>query len=188
MSAPLYVALLHHPVVNREGRIVTSSVTNLDIHDIARSARTYEVAGYFVAHPTPGLRALCERVAWHWQDGHGAETNPSRREAMALVHVVPDLDHALTAIERETGEVPVRVATSARDQGRPTLGCCELRARLESSSTPHLILLGTGYGLAREVIDEADLLLAPITGPGSYNHLAVRAAAAILLDRLRGTP
>jgi len=30
------------------------------------------------------------------------------------------------------------------------------------------------------------LRLAPIKGPGKYNHLSVRAAAGIILDRLRG--
>ena len=72
MNAPLYLALLHHPVLNRDGQIVTTSVTNLDIHDIARSARTYDIAGYFVAHPSTGLRALCDRVSWHWQEAESS--------------------------------------------------------------------------------------------------------------------
>ena len=184
MSAPLYLALLHHPVANRDGHIVTTSVTNLDIHDIARSARTYDIAGYFVAHPIDGLRALCERVAWHWTEGHGARTNESRRQAMELVHIVPDLDHVLAAIEDQTGQFPTRVATSARDQARATISFPELRARRTSDPTPQLIILGTGHGLAREVLDQCELLLEPIPGASDYNHLSVRAAAAILLDRL----
>lgn len=186
MSTPLYLALLHHPVVNRTGDVVTTSVTNLDIHDIARSARTYDVAGYFVAHPSTGLRALCERVSWHWQEGYGAKTNESRRLAMELVRVVPDLDHVVAAIERETGRMPIRIATSAREHGRPTISFNALRERLETADEPILVLLGTGYGLAPEVLDGCDALLDPLRGPGDYNHLAVRAAAAILLDRLRG--
>ena len=186
MSAPLYLALLHHPVMNRSGDVVTTSVTNLDIHDIARSARTYEVAGYFVAHPSTGLRALCERVSWHWQEGYGAKTNESRRLAMELVRVVPDLDHIVAAIESETGRMPVRIATSARDHGRPTVSFAALREQLETGEDPLLVLLGTGYGLAADVLDGCETLLEPLHGPGAYNHLAVRAAAAILLDRLRG--
>ena len=34
----LFVALIHHPVVNRNGEIVTSAITSLDIHDIAVQA------------------------------------------------------------------------------------------------------------------------------------------------------
>ncbi len=187
MSAPVYLALLHHPVVNRDGEIVTTSVTNLDIHDIARSACTYDIAGYFVAHPSTGLRALCERVSWHWQEGYGAKINESRRVAMELVHVVPDLEHVLAKIQSETGRAPIQIATSARLHERPTTSFPELRARIENGDQPILILLGTGYGLSPDVVDACDALLAPLRGPGEYNHLAVRAAAAILLDRLRAT-
>lgn len=186
MSAPVYLALLHHPVRNRAGDVVTTSVTNLDIHDIARTAKTYDLSGYFVAHPSTGLRALCDRVTWHWQEGYGAKTNESRRLAMELVRVVPDLDRIQVEIERETGAVPLLVATSARDQGRATVSFPDLRATIESSQRPILLLLGTGYGLTQELVDDCELLLEPIHGPGEYNHLAVRAAAAILLDRLRG--
>ncbi len=186
MTAPLYLALLHHPVLNRSGETVMTSVTNLDIHDIARSARTYDIAGYFVAHPSTGLRALCERVTWHWQDGYGAKINESRRLAMELVHVVPDLEHVLRTIEDATGQAPLRVATSARAHGRPMIPFPDLRARIEEGDQPVLVLLGTGYGLTPEVLDDCDALLEPLRGPGDYNHLAVRAAAAVMLDRLRG--
>lgn len=186
MSAPLYLALLHHPVLNRDGNIVTTSVTNLDIHDIARSARTYEIAGYFVAHPSTGLRALCERVSWHWQDGYGAKVNESRRLAMELVRVVPDLEHVVASVENETGRLPALIATSARSHDRPVVTFADLRARIETTEDPILVLLGTGYGLSPELLDRCEALLEPLRGPGDYNHLAVRAAAAILLDRLRG--
>lgn len=187
MSSSLYLALLHHPVLNRDGNIVTTSVTNLDIHDIARSARTYGISGYFVAHPSTGLRALCERVSWHWQDGYGAKVNESRRLAMELVRVVPDLEHAIASIENETGYLPTLIATSARSHDRPIVTFSDLRARIEVDEAPILLLLGTGYGLSPELLDRCEALLEPLRGPGDYNHLAVRAAAAILLDRLRGT-
>ena len=148
MSAPLYLALLHHPVVNRDDAIVTTSVTNLDIHDIARSARTYDIAGYFVAHPSTGLRALCDRVAWHWQEGYGAKSNESRRLAMELVQIVPDLDHIIAHIEEATTQRPILVATSARTHDRATNSFPEIRSRIETGDTPVLLLLGTGYGLS----------------------------------------
>jgi hypothetical protein len=46
--------------------------------------------------------------------------------------------------------------------------------------------MGTGWGLADQVLDRVDRLLAPIQGAADYNHLSVRSAAAIILDRLFG--
>ncbi len=42
----IYIGLVHHPVRNRHGETVATAVTNLDIHDIARAARTYGIRGY----------------------------------------------------------------------------------------------------------------------------------------------
>jgi hypothetical protein len=49
-----------------------------------------------------------------------------------------------------------------------------------------MILLGTGFGLAPAVREQTDLALEAIRGSGDYNHLSVRAAASIILDRLHG--
>jgi hypothetical protein len=49
-----------------------------------------------------------------------------------------------------------------------------------------LLVLGTGWGLTPEILSRGDVYLEPISGVESYNHLSVRAAAAIMLDRLRG--
>jgi len=43
MLDKIYTALIHYPVLGRDGRIITTAVTNLDIHDIARSSRTYNI-------------------------------------------------------------------------------------------------------------------------------------------------
>jgi hypothetical protein len=59
-----------------------------------------------------------------------------------------------------------------------------LRSELERSPEHHLIVLGTGWGLAPEVMERADVILEPVLGPTDYNHLSVRSAAAIILDRL----
>jgi hypothetical protein len=53
---------------------------------------------------------------------------------------------------------------------------------------PVLILLGTGWGLADHLIPSVSRLLAPIEGASDWNHLSVRTAGAILLDRLFGRP
>ena len=65
------IALVHHPVLDAQGAIVTTAVTNLDVHDLARSARTYGCSDYFVVHPIAAQRELVARICDHWIDGPG---------------------------------------------------------------------------------------------------------------------
>ena len=185
MSHRFYIALLHHPVLNRDGEIVTTSITNIDVHDIARSARTYDVSGFFIGHPILGMRRLTERILWHWMEGHGAAYNPTRGDALQFVRISSDLDQILAQIESETGCVPNLIATSARP-GPGTIDYPEMSRQIQESDEPFLLLLGTGYGLSPEVLERCSRRLAPIEGVSDYNHLSVRAAAAIMLDRLFG--
>ena len=157
----------------------------MDIHDIARSSRTYGVRRFFVAHPVPGLRALSERIVEHWSEGTGARHNPSRKEALQVAQVATDLDQVLTAIEQETGQLPRLVATSAR-RGPNLTSFRDLAAELDRPGPPVLVVLGTGHGLAESVLRRCETRLEPVKGRDDYNHLSVRAAAAIILDRLRG--
>lgn len=182
----VYVALLHHPVYDKNRSIVTTSITNIDVHDIARSCRTYGVKTFYVVTPVDGLRGLARKILRHWSDGAGFEYNPNRSEALGRVQLERTLDGAQIDIERRTGEVPIVIATSARrlPRSRPFR---EVRAELEASEKPHLLLLGTGWGLTDELTERCEVHLEPIAGPDDYNHLSVRAAAAILLDRLLGT-
>ncbi len=184
--AALYLALLHYPVYDKNGQIVTTSITNMDIHDISRSARTYGVTRFYVATPIKALRELAGRIVSHWMHGQGATYNSTRKEALQLVSLVPDLRTALQEIEIEEGRRPRMVATSARTSA-PTVDFLELKRQLETADLPLLLLFGTGWGLTEETIELADDTLVPLKGVGGYNHLSVRAAAAIILDRLRGT-
>jgi len=182
---PFYVVLVHHPVYDKRGEVVATAVTNMDVHDLARIGKTYGVRGVFIAHPTRALRLLVEKIIAHWSIGFGAQYNETRREALALVRTVIDLDAALLEVERDAGERPILVASSAREKaGRLTFR--DFRERLSGSSAPHLLILGTGWGLTPQILDRADLVLEPIRGVAEYNHLPVRAAAAIMLDRLLG--
>lgn len=181
----LYVALLHHPVYDRNRAVVTTALTNIDLHDIARSCCTYGVRAFYVITPVDAHRALARRVVRHWQQGHGAEFNPTRREALAVVRLECSLDGAEIDIERETGVLPRLIATSARELPG-AIEAPQLRAEIETSDAPYLLLLGTGSGLTEMVTERAHRHLAPIHGPTAYNHLSVRAAAAVILDRLAG--
>ena len=61
-----------------------------------------------------------------------------------------------------------------------------MKHQLLDVGQPFLLVFGTGWGLTEEMFDRADFALEPIKGAGDYNHLSVRAAAAIMLDRLLG--
>jgi hypothetical protein len=182
--ADLYLALLHHPVYDKNGAVVTTAVTNMDVHDIGRLARTFAVRGYYVCTPVLTLRRLVGRILRHWETGPGATYNATRKEALATVRLAEDLDGAIADVERETGVLPRVVATSARN-GQGRLGFDRLRERLQAPGRPEMLVLGTGWGLTPEVLARVDDVLEPIGGSGDYNHLSVRSAAAIMLDRLR---
>ncbi len=183
--AELYLALIHHPVLDRGGRTVTAAITSLDIHDLARSAHTFGAHAMFVVHQVEEQRKFAERVLNHWREGHGRQHDSRRREALELVRVVNELDAAIAAIEREAGQRPLLVFTSA--SAREAMSYDEARAHLaRGDAAPLLLMFGTGFGMAPEMAQRADMTLAAIRGPGDYNHLSVRAAASIVLDRLRG--
>jgi hypothetical protein len=184
----LAIALVHWPVLDQQGATVTSAITNLDVHDLARSARTYGCTDYFLVHPVSAQRDLVARICEHWRDGSSGRRIPDRKVALALVKTAPSLADVYAALGgRENVEVWV---TAARSVSSEPIDASEARARLEApdAQKPVLLLFGTGWGLAREVIDGADAIVAPIRAAeaSGYNHLSVRAACAILLDRLRG--
>lgn len=183
--AELYTALLHHPVYDKNGAVVTTAVTNMDVHDIARLARTFGVHAFYVATPVPTLHRLVARIIRHWETGPGSIYNETRKEALALVRQAHDLDGVVSDIEREAGVLPRVVATSAR-AGTARVSFAALRARLDAAGAPVLLVFGTGWGLTAEVLARTDGVLEPIRGRDDYNHLSVRSAAAIILDRLRG--
>jgi hypothetical protein len=183
--ADLYVALLHDTVYDKNRQTVTTSITTLDIPDIARSCRTYGVRGFYVVTPVDAMRGLARRIIAHWCEGSGSLYNPNRAEALELVRLERTLEGVEIDIEAESGALPILTATSAREHPG-SLGYEALREEFEGSQQPQLLLFGTGWGLAAEIIERAHRILEPVNGPGGYNHLSVRAAAAIILDRLCG--
>lgn len=180
------VALVHHPVRSRTQEVVATSVTNLDIHDIARASRTYGIGAYHLVTPITAQRDLVQTVATHWLEGESGARVPQRADALQLVRTVPTLGDAVEALRRETGREPLVVATAANSRGRPTVGWAAFRERLARESRPVLLVFGTGWGLADEALALAELLLEPILGPTDYNHLSVRVAVGVTLDRLLG--
>ena len=183
--ADLFLALIHHPVLDRNGRIVTSAITSLDIHDIARSAHTYDVKRAYIVHPIPEQREFAATVIDHWRFDFGRAFDGRRREALEIIKIVDTLDDAIADASTVSGTRPLLVHTSARTSG--AMLTAELRQKMEAADAPPLmVLFGTGFGMAPAVLERSDIVLNAILGPGDYNHLSVRAAVSIVLDRLRG--
>ncbi len=195
MQTSIFLALVHHPVLNRRGEVVTTAITNVDLHDLARSGRTYGVHSVFVVTPVLLQQRMVGQVLGHWTQGEGS-SHERRADAMRRVTAVATLQDAVTAIEHQTGRAPV-VAVTGAQMREPNADFAGLRQKLlqtgDIDGRPLLLVFGTGWGMTQEFIDTADLRLPPllrdprIVDPeGAYNHLSVRAAVAIALDRLLG--
>ncbi|KMP11069.1 hypothetical protein UZ36_05755 [Candidatus Nitromaritima sp. SCGC AAA799-C22] len=182
MKSDIHLALIHYPVYNKVGEVVTSSVTTLDVHDISRAATTYALNSFYVVTPLKTQRQLVERLIEHWMTGYGAEYNPTRKEALLATRVTNNLKETVRDITERCGQTPVTVATGAK-QFPQSVDFPRMRQEIERGG-PILLMFGTGWGLEKSILKEADYVLNPIDGIGGYNHLPVRAAIAIILDRL----
>lgn len=180
----LYVALVHYPVVNKQGDIIAAAVTNLDLHDIARTARTYGVRAFYVVTPLTDQVRMVEKIVSHWTTGGGGHYNPKRREALSLIRIKATLPDVLEDIRATDGVSAGLVVTSAKKRAG-SVGYSRFKEMLDDGR-PYLMVLGTAWGLSETVMETADYVLAPVNGPADYNHLSVRSAAAIILDRLMG--
>ena len=179
------LALIHYPVLNKNREIIGSAVTNLDLHDIARAARTYGVDSLYVVTPYIDQQGLFQELLDHWLKGHGAVYNSKRGEALALVQMCNDLNTLFVEVTEKWQQRPTILATCAQEKSARLWPYQVVRQKLADGDC-FLILFGTAWGLAPEVIEAGDGLLPPIIGLGDYNHLSVRSAAAIVLDRLLG--
>ncbi|UCF72025.1 MAG: RNA methyltransferase [Deltaproteobacteria bacterium] len=178
-----YIGLVHYPVYDKRGEIIVAAITNLDLHDLARLAKTYGARRLYVINPLREQQDLAKNICRHWVSGYGAHYNKDRKEAMSLISVVPTLESSMAEIKDSEGEIPTLIATDAgRDKGQKVN--YDSAREIVASNKAVMILFGTAWGIANEVIRKADYLLEPIFGVSSYNHLSVRTAAAITLDRL----
>lgn len=185
---PLHIALIHHPTIDKQGDVAATSVTNLDIHDLSRAGRTYGVDGLWIVHPHAQMHHYVTRVLRHWQEGWGAAYNPTRKESLHVTRLSHDICEVTTQLEAMyPGQSPVWIATSARPAVNP-LSYSDFRAWLHDPAERRVfcIAFGTGWGMHPDVMQEMDYILEPIHGPTDWNHLSVRAAAGIILDRLLG--
>lgn len=181
----LYLGLVHHPVLGRKQEIITTSVTNIDIHDIARSCRTYGVENYFIITPVKKQQDLVGEILDHWNTDMDNSYNPDRTSALSFIELKDTLAQAIDTIESKHGKKPKVLVTGANFESF-NLNSSSKQAHELIESEPCLILFGTGWGLHKEALDLGDYFLEPITGSAKddYNHLSVRSAVAIYLDRM----
>jgi tRNA (guanine37-N1)-methyltransferase len=183
LGRALYLALVHYPVLNKDGQVTAVSLTNLDIHDIARVCCTYGLGGYFLVTPLQDQQQLAAKLLEHWIQGSGGRRNPDRLQAMQLVQVEHSVQQAKERVQDKTGQEPLLLGSSAKP-GEGSMGYSQIKSLLRQR--PVLLLLGTGRGLAGEILQACDALLPPIRFLEDYNHLSVRSAASIIVDRLLG--
>lgn len=176
------MALIHHPVVDKNGRTIAAAVTALDLHDIARAARTYGIGAFYVVTPLQDQQELVANIIDHWVTGAGAQYNPDRQTALSLIRLKTSLEAVVADMTKNHGSPPRLITTSAK-QAADNLTFDGLRETVQDGM-PALLLFGTAWGLAPEVMDQADYRLAPIEGGGDYNHLSVRSAVSIVMDRM----
>lgn len=176
------VALIHHPVMDKNGQTIAAAITALDLHDIARAAKTFGAGAFYVVTPLLDQQELVHRIVDHWVTGVGAQYNPDRGAALGLIRLQPTLQAAVDDMTGCHGARPRVVVTSAR-MPEADVDDAALRA-LARNGGPILLVFGTAWGLAPQVIAQADHRLAPIVGCSDYNHLSVRSAVSIILDRL----
>lgn len=185
-----YAVLMHDQVLlpSPEGAVEgTTSVTSLDIHDIARSAQTYGLHGYFIVTPLVDQQKIVQTLLDFWIDGSGVTYNPHRHRAVRATQCMASLDAVIEAITQKEGKAPVLIATSAQDSGTQSQKITYFdQTQVWSHGRPVLFIFGTGRGLGQSVINRVEYILLPLKGFSDFNHLSVRSAAAIIFDRWLG--
>ncbi|MEZ4813320.1 MAG: RNA methyltransferase [Caldisericia bacterium] len=176
------LVLIHYPVLDRKNEIQASSVTPFDIHDLARSSRTFGIDRFYITHPAPLQRGIVERILGFWNVGGGKTWNPHRSHALELCRITPNFDLAIEDFTKTAAGKPHIIGTSAK-RNENSISFGDFR-KMELENI--MIILGTGWGLTDETMKRCDYILNPICGPTEFNHLSVRAAGAIILDRLYG--
>jgi len=173
--AEIAVALVHYPILNRNGGTGSTAITPIDVHDFARSCAFYGVGPVYLVHPAPGMHALVHDMLDYYRHGAGGKRNPARREVLDAVRVLKSLEDAAA-----DGDYRLWYTSAA-----PSAGASTEPETLAKMDGKHLIVFGTGWGLDVKNMPAANGWLSPIEGVGKVRHLSVRGALAIYLDRLQ---
>ncbi|MFC1842101.1 tRNA (guanosine(37)-N1)-methyltransferase TrmD [Candidatus Dependentiae bacterium] len=184
-----YAALMHYEVLVRkpdDKQVGTTSVTTIDIHDIARSSKSFGLKNYFIVTPLVDQQKIVQTMLDFWQKGVGIKYNKSRFESVKQVELKSSLESVIAHIEKQEGKKPLIIATSAKKYDKKNIITFHDQEKVWQLGRPVLLLFGTGQGLSDDIVDLADFVLVPVEGFCDYNHLSVRSAAAIVFDRWLG--
>ncbi len=187
----LSFCLVHYPVSLGPKKIGASSLTNLDIHDIARISRSYAMGSFYPVTPLRDQLRVLEEILRHWTRGPGGTGNADRAQALGLVQPATSLEEAVAHMTAQHGTRPRLVASSAvwpakgKASKPESMPMTPRDVRRWCDQGPVMLCLGTAQGLAPEVLEQCEGTLRPVRFLG-YNHLSVRSAAAILADRILG--
>ena len=178
----IHLALRHDGVTDRNGRPINSSVTQVDVHDFCRLTLTYGLAGFHCVTPLPAQHQITQNIIGFWRSDVGKRYNPDREQALTRLQLHQSFDELETALTTDAGEKPLFLGTSARPQ-RKSFDFDQVYNTISGSGRQVVIQFGTAWGLSEAQLNRCDWVLPPINGYDGYNHLSVRCAAAILLDR-----
>ncbi|MBA3954034.1 tRNA (guanosine(37)-N1)-methyltransferase TrmD [Candidatus Dependentiae bacterium] len=181
-----YAILMHAQVALLDGQEGTSSVTSIDIHDIARSSATYGIKKYFIVTPLEDQQKIVTKLLDFWKTGEGVTYNPHRHNALENVLLVSTLDEAVDKIKEYENADPILIGTAAKKYAHAQAITYHDQSIVWSLKRPVVLLFGTARGLGSSVIERCEFLLGPLYGFSTFNHLSVRSAAAIIFDRWLG--
>jgi len=179
----IYIALVHYPIKDKHDSVITTAVTNFDIHDIARLSASVGFNKYYIITPIKEQKALVNRIVEHWLKGYGAEKNLTRKQALEKVALCSSLEELKKEIEEKHQSNLKIISTSARLYDK-SISISEFSKIYKNNKDIYLLLFGTGWGLADSIINNSDYILAPISYNTSFNHLSVRSAVSIISDRI----
>jgi tRNA (guanine37-N1)-methyltransferase len=178
----MFVTLVHYPIKDKDNNIISTAVTNLDIHDIARLSATFGFKNYYIVTPIVEQKALVGRIVNHWKGDYGKLRNNKRSFALDKIKISSSVQDVASDISLNTGKKVKIIATTAKNTDR-SVSMSEFTKQMDDEFA-YLIMFGTGWGLSEELIDKADYVLAPLSYQTGYNHLSVRSAVSIIMDRL----
>jgi hypothetical protein len=180
----VFIALLHYPVYNKHNEVVTTAIKNLDIHDIARVCASYNILKYFIVNPLEKMQNVANRIIGFWEEGLGSIYNEDRKESIEKIKLFSTLDDVIENIKK-TSDLELKIVFTTAKTVDNYIDYPDLKALINKKEYNYLILFGTGWGMTDEIMLNADYVLKPLQ-LNRYNHLSVRSAASIIIDRLLG--
>jgi tRNA (guanine37-N1)-methyltransferase len=181
-----YVALLHSQVMIKKKGVGHTSIASLDIHDISRSSKTYGIKNFFIVSKLEDQQTIMKTFLSFWHSEDGKKYNQSRYDAVAVVQPAYTFSDVVNSITQREGISPIVISTSAKPHENSETIDYFKQSQIWKNQQPVLLVFGTGQGLSKEILDQSDFIFEPINGLSDYNHLSVRSAVGIILDRWLG--